>query len=73
MPISYFHRRAVGADLSELLAIHQQQYPGNQLAVLAAVSGGLLVKVAHPDGTPKPEDALTLDEARLEFVVREGL
>lgn len=69
MAATYFHKVAVGSDLSSFLAIHREQYPGNELAKLEAKDGDWIVKVAYPDGTEKPEGAMTLEEARGWFPV----
>jgi hypothetical protein len=59
---TYFHRKQVGDDLSALKAIHQQQFPGNELAVLKAADGTLLVKVAYPAGTEQPPGTLLREQ-----------
>lgn len=63
MAATYFHKVAVGTDLSGYLAIHQQQFPGNELAVLDAADGNWIVKVAYPDGTALPAGALARSQA----------
>lgn len=45
MKIDYIVR-AVGSDLSDLLAIHQTYFPGNQLATWET-DNGIVVKVAN--------------------------
>jgi hypothetical protein len=43
--ISYIVR-PLGADLNDLLVIHQKQFPGNKLA-LWSTSSGTVIKVSH--------------------------
>ena len=63
---TYFYRLPKGADLSQLLIEHQKQFPGNALAVLNDGAGGCLVKVAYPEGTPLPKDAVIFADAKIE-------
>jgi hypothetical protein len=64
---TYFHRLPKGADLKELRLKHRQQFPGNELAVLEAKDGTLLVKVAYPVGTPQPKGTVLPAQVKSEL------